>query len=138
MSIFGDFTGLGAIADVMKELIQLFPNAEQREKAANKIQDVQLAIAQGQMAINAKEAENPSMFVAGWRPFIGWTCGAGFVYATMVQPLLAWIAVMCGISVPPLPDFSVLTTVMFALLGLGTMRTVEKINNVPATVIKKR
>lgn len=137
MGLF-DITGLGGITDVLKELIQLFPNAEQREKAANKIQDVQLAIAQGQMAIDEKEAESSSMFVAGWRPFIGWTCGVGFVYAMIIQPVLAWFALMLGVSPPPVAEMTVLMTTLGGMLGLGTMRTVEKINNVPATVIKKR
>jgi Holin of 3TMs, for gene-transfer release len=118
--------GLGPIADVMKDLIQLFPTAEQRAAAANKIQDAQEAIAAQQSATNTAEAANTSIFVSGWRPFIGWVCGAGFVYS-IVQPVL---------HLPPV-DMSNIVAILGGMLGLGTMRTVEKLNNVPPTIRRK-
>ena len=121
MGLF-DITGLGGITDVLKELIQLFPNAEQRAAAANKIQDAESAIAAAQSATNTAEASNPSFFVAGWRPFIGWCCGMGFLY-TILQP---------GLHLPAI-DTNVMITIMSGMLGLGTMRTAEKIKNVPGS-----
>lgn len=118
MGLF-DITGIGGITDVLKELIQLFPNAEQRAAAANKIQDAESAIAAAQSATNTAEASNPSIFVAGWRPAIGWVCVGGFTY-TILQP---------GLHLPAI-DTNVMITILSGMLGLGTMRTAEKIGGV--------
>lgn len=125
MGLF-DITGLGGITDVLKDLIQLFPNAEQRAAAASKIQDAESAIAAAQSATNTAEASSSSFFVAGWRPFIGWCCGIGFVY-TILQP---------GLHLPAI-DTNVMITILSGMLGLGTMRTAEKIGGVPSSTIGK-
>ncbi len=119
MGLF-DITGLGGVTDVHKELIQLFPNAEQRERAATKIQDAESAIAAAQSATNTAEATNESIFVSGWRPFIGWCCGVGFVY-TIIGPALHL----------PSIDTNVMVTILGGMLGLGTMRSAEKISAMP-------
>lgn len=86
----------------------------------------------GQLAINQAEASNPSVFVSGWRPYVGWTTGIGLTYSFIVQPLLSWYSTINHFPVPPVLDLSVLITILGGLLGLGTMRTVEKINGVAA------
>lgn len=121
-----DITGLGGITDVLKELIQLFPNAEQRAAAANKIQDAESAIAAAQSVTNTAEAANPSIFVAGWRPACGWICVFGLGYSTIISPLFHL----------PAGDTNTLIGILGGMLGLGTMRTFEKINGVPDSVIK--
>jgi hypothetical protein len=80
----------------------------------------------GQLEVNAKEAAHPSIFVAGWRPFIGWCCGLGFLWATIGQPLVGWIAAAQGWPAPPAIDTDVLLYVLGGMLGLGTLRTFEK------------
>jgi hypothetical protein len=91
--------------------------------------DVQLA--QGQLDINKTEAASPNIFVSGWRPFIGWTCGAALAVQFVVAPILEWSAGLFGYVVKfPILDTSLLTTLVFALLGLGGMRTAEKIKGV--------
>jgi hypothetical protein len=125
MGLF-DITGLGGVTDVLKELIQLFPNAEQRERAASKLQDAESAIAAAQSATNTAEATNESIFVAGWRPFIGWCCGLGFIY-TIIGPALHFPAI----------DTNVMITILSGMLGLGTMRTAEKIGGVPPSNVGK-
>ena len=126
MGLF-DITGIGGITDVLKELILLIPNAEQRAAAANKIQDAESAIAAAQSATNTAEAQNPSVFVAGWRPAIGWCCVLGFVY-TILQP---------GLHLPAI-DTNVMITILSGMLGLGTMRTAEKIKQVPDSKFGKK
>jgi hypothetical protein len=116
MSLF-DLTGIGGITDVLKDLIQLFPNAEQRAAAASKIQDAESAIAAAQSATNTAEAANNNVFVSGWRPACGWICVMGLGYATIVAPVLRL----------PTGDVNTLIMVLTGMLGLGTMRTVEKI-----------
>lgn len=84
----------------------------------------------GQLAINQEEAKNPSLFVSGWRPFVGWVCGFGLVYSFIGQPLLAWASINWGFTIPPALDLGTLLTVLGGLLGLGSLRTVEKVNGV--------
>lgn len=126
MSIFGDFTGIGSVADLAKSILEMFPNAEQRAEAANKMQDIAAQIAASQSATNTTEAASSSIFVAGWRPFIGWVCGFGFLYS-IVGP---------AIHLPNI-DTNSMITILAGMLGLGTMRTAEKIGKVPDTVIGK-
>lgn len=80
----------------------------------------------GQLEVNAKEAASPHLFVAGWRPFVGWCCGLGFLWATIAQPMVAWVAVARGWPAPPAIDTEVLLYVLGGMLGLGTLRSFEK------------
>jgi hypothetical protein len=82
-----------------------------------------------QTDINAEEAKSNSMFVAGWRPFIGWVCGFAFAFNYVGLPVLTWfyVAIM-GQSMPPLPEFDMMTlmTLLSGMLGLGFMRSYDK------------
>lgn len=85
-------------------------------------------LAQGQLQINQVEASSTNLFVSGWRPFIGWSCGIGFLYQVLISP----IGTVLGMNIlhwAPFPaiDSESLNTVLFGLLGLGAYRTVEKI-----------
>lgn len=121
----------GVFAVGEKLLDRWFPNGEERAKAerdflmAMREQDMRAAISQ--LEVNAREAAHPSVWVAGWRPFIGWASGAGFLWATIGQPVLTWASVAHGWPAPPAVDSDVLLTVMFGMLGLGTLRSVEKV-----------
>jgi len=101
-------------------------DAEQRARAASKLQDAESAIAAAQSATNTAEAASPSFFVAGWRPFIGWVCGLGFVY-TIVGAALHLPAI----------DTNPMIMILTGMLGLGTMRTAEKITGVPPSKVGK-
>lgn len=90
--------------------------------------DLQVVLAQ--LAINAKEAESPSVFIGGWRPFVGWICGIGLLYATILHNLIEWISVIRGWPLPPAVDTDTLIYVLGALLGIGGLRTLEKVKNV--------
>lgn len=93
-------------------------------------QSGELSAIAGQLEINKVEAANPSMFVSGWRPYVGWVCGTGLFYSFLGQPLLSWAAAICNVPIPPTLDMGTLLTVLGGLLGLGSLRTVEKINGV--------
>lgn len=123
---FFDITGLGEVASVAKDILAMFPNAEQREQAASKLQDFAAQVAASQSATNTAEASNTSFFVAGWRPFIGWVCGFGFVYS-IIGPAVHL----------PVIDTNPMIMILSGMLGLGTMRTAEKIKNIPDTTIGK-
>ncbi len=78
----------------------------------------------GQLEINKMEAAHKSLFVAGWRPAIGWICALGLLYNTIIVNLLGiWL------EVDPV-DTTLLVPVMMGLLGLGAMRSYEKVNQV--------
>ena len=78
----------------------------------------------GQLEINKVEAAHKSLFVAGWRPAIGWVCMLGLLYNTIIANVLSiWIEV-------PEVDTTLLVPVMMGMLGLGAMRSYEKVNHV--------
>ena len=91
--------------------------------------DATLKLAQGQLEVNKVEAASPDRFVSGWRPAVGWVCAGGFAYVTLLQPLLPWLANLAGAAHDPLPNIptDVLLTLLLGMLGLGGLRTAEKI-----------
>lgn len=93
--------------------------------------------ARAQAEINLKEAEHPSLFVAGWRPALGWICVAGMLYSFAGQPTLAWISGSFGWSVPPVVDTGVLVTLLTGMLGLAGVRTYEKVHGVERLNLKR-
>ena len=106
------------------ELYRLEKSGELEELKAT----TSLALAQA--SINAEEAKSSSLFVSGWRPAVGWTCALGLVYTFMGQPILAWGSLAFHIPVPPLLDMGTLITLLGGMLGIGGMRTVEKLQGV--------
>ena len=128
---------------VVKPLLDKFiPDAEQRLQAEQFAAQNLQALTVGQQEINKVEAASPSMFVAGWRPFIGWTCGAALAYAAIVHYILQWIldvtSIFSGQSLPPLPkpDLGITLEILAGMLGLGGLRTYEKLNGVAAVTHK--
>ena len=85
-------------------------------------------LAKGQIEINKAEAQHRSLFVAGWRPFVGWTCGVALAYHFVVAPLVLFATAYAGVEIPALPEFDMgsLLTVLMGMLGLGGLRTFEK------------
>lgn len=116
MGLFS-LTGLDGVTGVLRDLIQLFPNAEQRERAASKLQDAESAIAAAQSATNTAEASNENIFVSGWRPACGWICVLGLGYSSVIAPVFHW----------PATDTNTLIGILTGMLGLGGLRTVEKL-----------
>jgi hypothetical protein len=80
-----------------------------------------------QSEINKPEAQHRSLFVAGWRPFIGWICGFALLYNFIIRDLAIWAF---GIESVPAPlQMEHLMTVLLGMLGLGGMRTFEKLKD---------
>ncbi|NBX04096.1 MAG: hypothetical protein EBR02_08605 [Alphaproteobacteria bacterium] len=130
---------LNLLPAISKLLDKLIPDPTARENAKiellkmereQDLEEFKLAISADQMQadINKMEAASTSLFVSGWRPFIGWVCGVAFAYHFIVQPLLAFALVNSGVDVK-LPQFDMqeLSTVLMGMLGLGGLRTIEKI-----------
>lgn len=111
-------------ANAKLELIKLQQSGELAMMSAD------VEIAKGQMAVNQAEAAG-GLFVAGWRPFVGWTCGAAFAYKFVLAPALAFGMTAAGHPVTlPVLDFTEMSTVLLGMLGLGGLRTVEKVKGV--------
>lgn len=127
-----------AILEIGARLLdKIIPDKDAREKAQAELfkaaQDQEFQLALGQLKVNEAEASNPNMFVAGWRPFIGWTCGIGLVYNFIVYPLLLWGVAVYGAQITPPPLFSDnLLELVLGMLGLGALRTYEKWKGVAA------
>ena len=124
-----DITGLGAVSDLVNTAInKIWPDKTEAEKQ-------QLAAAvmvvQGQLDINKVEAANPSVFVSGWRPMIGWVCGGACAWNWIGLPIAKVIAVVLGHSIELSPaDLTEMMPILLGMLGLGGLRTVEKIKGV--------
>jgi hypothetical protein len=91
--------------------------------------DVKMALAQ--LDVNKSEAVSGG-FSATWRPAVGWVCVVALAYVYLLHPLLPWVLEVCGVKTPPLPkiDTELLMPLVFGMLGLGGMRSFEKIKKV--------
>jgi hypothetical protein len=116
-----------AALDIGGKLIdRLWPDPSQRDAAKLELlklqQSGELAGITGQVEINKIEGAHSSIFVAGWRPFIGWICGAGLGYQFLVYPILvAFVPKIVQL------DMGTLLTLLAGMLGLGALRTTEKL-----------
>lgn len=139
-----DLTGLGSLFDFGGKLIdKLFPDPQKAQEAKIELFKLQqngelaqlaadTAIATGQMEINKVEAASSSLFVSGWRPSIGWVCSAAFAMNFVIGPLATFSALaITGKAIPwPTLDTATMLPVLLGLLGLGAMRSTEKIKGV--------
>ncbi len=93
---------------------------------------------EAQNVVNAKEAESGNIFVSGWRPFVGWICGSGLAIQFVIGPFATWISALFGHKIDfPQLDMGTLLTLLGGMLGLGTLRTYEKLNGVASTSLVK-
>ena len=121
-------TILSTIGTVLDRVI---PDKNKRAEAQEQLQtlltsqDFQIAIEQ--IKVNAIEAQSDNIFKSGWRPSVGWICSIAFALHFVIFPLLNWVLMLCG-QQPILVPFQMdtLLTVLLGLLGMGTLRTVEK------------
>lgn len=122
---------LPAIGATVQKLLDLIPDPGARAKAAEEYQKAVLDIAAkaeaDQRDINRVEAGSGSLFVAGWRPAIGWVCASALAFQYLLRPLLAWGTAVWWPSLPALPGLDeALWQLMFGMLGMGSLRTFEK------------
>jgi hypothetical protein len=121
------------LGPLVERMVGLIPDPNAREKAraemTQQLLEVFAKADQAQLEVNKAEAASGSLFVAGWRPFIGWVCGAALAYQYIVRPLATALFDALGIVHAPvligLDDN--LWQLMLAMLGMGGLRTFEKI-----------
>ncbi|MBP1179956.1 3TM-type holin [Methylobacterium sp. PvR107] len=143
---------LPTIADTAKVLVdRLVPDPNAKAAAQAEIEqaltlretalvNATMEIAKAQSTVNLAEAQGNDRFSARWRPSVGWICAAGFGYQFVLAPVLTWATnlagVMIGAAIPPAPTLSIndLMVVLTGILGLGGLRTVERVQGVPGAM----
>jgi hypothetical protein len=149
------FDPISALFEVGKTAIdRIWPDPIRRAEELRKLEDLKqkgdmaqlgahVQIMTGQMAVNAKEAQHKSVFVAGWRPFIGWIGGFALGYQFIFYPLLLWLWAIAaiifdipdGVKPPPVLDGAELYTIIVGMLGIGAMRSFDKKNGTATNAI---
>lgn len=126
-----------AIVEIGAKLLdKIIPDKDARDRAQAELlkaaqdQDFQLTLAQ--LEINKIEAASGNWFVNSWRPAVGWVCVVGLLWHFILQPVCLFFITLFGIVLPALPSFDMdtLMTLLFGLLGMGALRTVEKTKGV--------
>ena len=122
----------GIVEAVGKVADDLFTSDKERLDAEIEMRKLDQAIDLAQIEVNKEEAKSSSVFVAGARPFIMWTCGVAFAYASVLEPLLRFASkVWFGYGGDfPVIDTDLTMQVLFGILGLGALRTAEKYKGV--------
>ena len=129
---------ISALLSIGNTIIQkIFPDPTQAAQAQLALlkmqQDGELAAISGQMEINKVEASSNSVVVAGWRPFAGWVCGIGLAYVSILEPILRLTATLVGYTGEfPTIDTTLTMQVLLGMLGMGGLRTLDKIKGVAA------
>ena len=114
-----------AKADAQLKVMELAQNGELA------VLKSQTDLATGQIEVNKAEAANVSLFVSGWRPGIGWVCVAALAYQFLIRPFAVWTCLLYGVAIPELPGLDDnLWELLFGMLGLGGLRTIEKVKGV--------
>jgi Protein of unknown function (DUF3154). len=127
--IKGAFEGVNSFIMTIRSAITGKVSPEAEASIMQEAIKIEAAINQAQAEINKIEAGSSSLFVAGWRPFIGWVCGFALAYNYVLMPFLVWTVTNFYPSAPTMPSLDVneLMTVLLGMLGLGAMRTYEKV-----------
>lgn len=114
-----------AAAEAKLEVMRLAQTGELAQLKA----DLQLAT--GQIDVNKVEAASSSLFVSGWRPFVGWVCGAAFAFKFIGGPAAFVLSQWVGYPITlPTFDFTEMSTILLGMLGLGGLRSIEKVKGV--------
>lgn len=120
---------IGPVSGLLDKFIE---DKDQKAKLAHEIATMAEKhaheAAMAQVQTNQAEAQHRSVWVAGWRPFIGWTCGAALAFHFVLHPVIVFAAAWLGFYVPEMPVFDMdsLMTVLLGMLGLGGLRSFEK------------
>lgn len=140
-----------ALLNVGESVIErIWPDANKRAEEMRKLKELEqkgdlaeleahVKSLTGQLEINKIEAAHKSIFVAGWRPFCGWVGGFGLAYIAVVEPIARFVAQVCFEYSGDFPVINedITIQVLFGMLGLGVMRSVDKRNKVQTDSIKK-
>ena len=123
------------VGGIVNKFVDRIPDGNARAEAKETLEKENITAANSamlaQVELNKAEAQHKSVFVAGWRPFIGWTCGAGIAWAMVLQPIAQWGVTMWGDGAElPTIDTGYLMELIMGMLGMGGLRTFEKMKGV--------
>ena len=123
------------VGPIVNKFVDRIPDGNERARAKESLERELVEAANSAMLaqteINAVEAKHKSIFVAGWRPFIGWVGGVGIAWAMVVQPVAQWAMIAWGDGTElPTIDTSYLMELVTAMLGMSGLRTFEKLRGV--------
>jgi len=124
---------VGGVFTSLREAItgEKIADPNEQAKLMLALDEIEAKLNMAQMDVNKTEAQHKSIFVAGWRPFIGWISGSALAYNYIVQPLLFVALSANGIRVEmPVLDIGTLMMLMGGMLGFGAFRTFEKVKGV--------
>ena len=128
--------GENVVAEVIGKVIdRVWPDESKKAEALLEFekfrQSGELQQIMGQLEVNRTEAAHPDRFVAGWRPFIGWVCGLSLAWHYVGSGLLVWLLALAGKpTIMPTVDLGDLIVILMGMLGLGGLRTAEKVKGV--------
>lgn len=116
-------------------VVRIWPDASEAKKAELALlltEEInRTTLLTKQIDVNIEEAKSDSIFVSGWRPFLGWVCGLSFAWQFVGLPIAVFISSCVGHTlIVPEFDFATMSTVLMGMLGLGSLRTFEKIKKV--------
>lgn len=123
---------IGIVSSILDKIIPDKAKAEQaKAELLLRAQEIEAELMKAQLEINKEEAKSDSLFVSGWRPFVGWVCGTAFAWQFLVAPVVNFIVVALG-HPQIIIDFDITTLVgmLSGLLGFGALRTVEYVKGV--------
>ena len=123
------------VGPIVNKFVDRIPNGNERARAKEALEkelvDAANSVMLAQTEIHKAEAAHKSIFVAGWRPFIGWVCGVGIAWSMVVQPVAQWAMIAWGDGTElPTIDTSYLMELVTAMLGMSGLRTFEKLRGV--------
>lgn len=124
--------GVGSLAKDIRQAITGDLPPEKKAEILQRLNEIEAQLSQAQIQVNQQEASSTSLFVAGWRPFVGWVCGFALCWNYIVHPLFCWITVLASLHVqpPPVLGLGEMMPILMGMLGLGALRTKEKMEGV--------
>jgi hypothetical protein len=112
------------VGDILDKFVA---DKDLKTKLSHELEKEIISLNKAQLEVNKVEAQHNNIFVSGWRPFIGWCCGLSLAYHFILEPVIQYILIVNGIQYDtPEFDFSQLSTIVMAMLGMSTLRTYEK------------
>lgn len=112
------------VSDILDKFVA---DKDLKLKLSHELEKEIVSLNRAQIELNKVEASHESVFVSGWRPFIGWACGIALVYHFLIEPIIQYILIVTGVDFrTPEFDFSQLSTIVMAMLGMSSLRTYEK------------
>jgi len=122
---------LAFLSPLIEKALDLIPDPKQRAEQQLALMNALQAWDAQQNQVNAVEAANTNIFVSGWRPAIGWVCALALLYTYLIVPFATWGFAAAHVVVPAFPSLDDnLWQLMFGMLGMGGLRTLEKVKGV--------